>query len=439
MFKYKKLIPYASLLFLIILIIWPVFILGQSLPFDRIFTPGPVLFSTLGKLAGLVGLAAFSFSLFLASRFVWLDKLFYGLPRVLNIHRWLGVISFVLIIFHPLFLAARLLPLSGQAAFSIFLYWTDTAYLFGYLAFLMFMFLVLMTFFWRMRYERLKSLHSLMAIPLMIGGIHGLLIDSDIKNIPELAMYYIVLISISVLAYLMRLLLISYGLKARSFVVRSVEQANDLVVKVVLAPFKKPLTNTKAGQFIFVSFPQIKKGEEHPFSITDIQADGTITIMAKQLGDYTKRMQSLSKGFKAMVDGPYGSFGNSVDKNVHQVWIAGGIGITPFLSMAKSFKNNPDSQTKVDLFYIVSSTADLAGVKDLQTIEAVYPNFKLTTYISDQAGRFDIEKLYSFVSDFSNCNFYICGPTGLMEYLVGALKKERVAKSRINIEAFKLL
>lgn len=437
MFKNKKITSYFSLCVLIVLVLWPVFILASHLPFFQLFSSNTI-FSTLGKLTGLIGLSAFSFSLLLASRFVWLDKLFSGLPRVLNIHRWLGVISFVFIIFHPLFLAAGLLPFSAYSAFSVFLYWTDAAYLFGYIAFLIFMFLILMTFFWRMRYERLKSLHSLMAVPLMLGGVHGLLIDSDVKSIAGLSTYYMVLISVSVLAYLIRLFLIHYGLKAKPFVVRSIENSNPAVVKVVLEPSHKAL-KIKPGQFIFVSFPQIKKGEEHPFSVSHINSDGSISIMAKQLGDYTKKMHSLEKGFKAMVDGPYGSFGNSMSQNARQIWIAGGIGITPFLSMARSFVSCPEKDSKVNLFYLVSSEDDLAEIENLKDMEAACQNFEITTYMSDKNGRFDIEKLRSFVKDFSSYNFYICGPEGMMEYFVSALRKENVPKNRINIEAFNLL
>jgi|GEM_PF-763224 len=434
----KKLKSYLSLAAVILLLVWPVFILSENLPLTRLFSPWPVLFGTLGKLTGLIGLAAFSFSLLLASRFVWLDKLFYGLPKVLNIHRWLGVISFVFIIFHPLFLAARLLPVSSQAAWSIFLFWDKAAYLFGYIAILIFMGLILMTFFWRMRYERLKSLHSLMAVPLMIGGIHGLLIDSDIKNMPALGIYYIVLITISVVAYLLRLALVHYGIKARAFTVRSLEFPSKNSIKVVLKPDKKGLA-VSPGQFIFVSFPKIKKGEEHPFSVAEINPDGSLGIIAKRLGDYTQKMETLTAGSKAMVDGPYGSFGDRQDKDERQVWIAGGIGITPFLSMAKDFTSCPDSKAKVDLFYVVASPADLAEADSLKQMSDNCQNFKMTTYISDQEGRFDLEKLRSLVRDLKACQFYICGPAGMIEYFVRALRKENVPKSCINIEAFKLL
>jgi len=255
----KKVIKsYISLFVLVLLIVVPVFILYNNVPFSRAFAPWSVLFTTLGKLSALVGLATFSFSLFLSSRFVWLDKLFYGLPKVINIHRYLGVISFTLIILHPLFLAFRLLPVSNQAPLSIFLYWSQPAYVFGYIAILIFMFLVVMTFFWRLRYERLKSLHSLLAVPLMIGGIHTLLIDSDVKRIVALAWYYVILISISVMLYLVRLFLIEFKIKARPFLVDSVSKPSKDTIKIILKPLRKKI-DCQLGQFVFVSFPDIKK------------------------------------------------------------------------------------------------------------------------------------------------------------------------------------
>jgi hypothetical protein len=137
----KKVVKsYISLFILILITVVPIFILYIDLPFTQSLYPWPTLFYTLGKITGLVGLSSFAFALLLSARFVWLDKLFYGLPKVINIHRWLGTISFTLIILHPLFLAARLLPASNQAPWSIFTLWSQTAYLYGYISILIFIF-----------------------------------------------------------------------------------------------------------------------------------------------------------------------------------------------------------------------------------------------------------------------------------------------------------
>lgn len=434
----KKITAYLSLAILIVLTVLPVFILYSNVPISRVLWPWTTLFYTLGKLTGLVGLAAFSFALFLSSRFVWLDRLFDGLPKVINIHRWLGTISFTLIILHPLFLAFRLLPVSHQGPLSLFLYWTQAAYIFGYISILIFMFFVVMTFFWRMKYERLKSLHSLLAVPLMIGGVHALLIDSDVKRMAALGWYYIILITISTLVYLFRLFLIEYRIKARPFIIDGVEYPSANTIKVILKPSKKAI-DFKAGQFLFVSFDSINKNEEHPFSVSAIYPDGRIAIIAKILGDYTANMRDLKAGNRAFVDGPYGTFGTDINNKGNQVWIAGGIGITPFISMAESFTSCPTPDGQVNAFYVVASEDDLAEADYLRQMESNCPNFKLTTYVSGNQGRFDMDKLRSFVRDFQNYEFFICGPAGMIEYFVASLRKENIPKNRINIEAFKLL
>lgn len=436
--NYKNLLSYISLLVVILLIVLPAFILYQNLPISSFTDSGVSALSHLGKLSGLLGLAAFACTLLLSARFIWLDKLFYGLPKVINIHRYLGVISFTLIILHPLFLAARLLPISAQAPMSIFLLWSDAAFTFGYIAILLFMALIVMTFFWRLNYEKLKSLHSLLAVPLMLGGVHSILIDSDVKATPILAWYYIILISVSTLLYLTRLLLISLGIKTSKFTVSKVYDASPNTHGIVLTPNKKKI-NCQAGQFIFVSFPGIKKGEEHPFSVASSDDQGNLTIITKSLGDYTAKMSDIKIGDLALVDGAYGSFGDNQDKNCHQVWIAGGIGVTPFLSMTQALVKNPQNQGQVDLFYIVNSESDLVGLDILKQTASSYPRFKLNTYIADKEGRFDLGKLKYFIGNIEACHFYICGPAGMMKYFVNALKKSQIPNNHINIEAFRLL
>ena len=102
--NYPKITSYISLSALVLVAIVPAFVFYQEISFSNSFAPWPVLFSTLGKLSGLLGLAIFSLALVLSSRFVWLDKLFNGLPKAINLHRWFGTLSFTLIILHPLFL-----------------------------------------------------------------------------------------------------------------------------------------------------------------------------------------------------------------------------------------------------------------------------------------------------------------------------------------------
>lgn len=429
---------YISLLILLLITVVPVFVFYQEISFSNSFAPWPVLFSTLGKLTGLLGLAIFALALLLSSRFVWLDKLFYGLPKVINLHRWFGTLSFTLIIFHPLFLAARLLPVSSQLAFGLFTNWTEAAMVFGYVSLLLFMALIVMTFFWRMRYERLKSLHSLLAVPLMLGGVHSLLIESDVKRSPILAAYYILLISTSVIFYLGRLFLVSRGIKAKPFVVSKVEQLNASIVGLTLKPVKK-MIHAKAGQFIFVSFPDIKKGEEHPFSVAQIHPDNSLSIIAKNLGDHTAQWAKLKVGSTTMVDGPFGSFGDSLNLSCHQVWIAGGIGVTPFMSLARSLPDKNNITGVVDLFYIVNSEKDLVGLDAFKKLALDNPQFKLNVYTADNNGRFDIEKLKKFISDLNACHFYICGPAGMMKYFVSALRQAGVPKKNINVEAFQML
>ena len=116
--------------------------------------------------------------------------------------------------------------------------------------------------------------------------------------------------------------------------VESVKAINDRVVAIEMAPRGRAM-RFSPGQFVFVQFFQ--RGistEAHPFSVSSTPEDGRLRIVVKALGDYTSRLPALRRGAVARIEGPFGKFSHHNCPNRKQVWIAGGIGITPFLSMA---------------------------------------------------------------------------------------------------------
>ncbi|MFT6919241.1 MAG: putative ferric reductase [Cognaticolwellia sp.] len=109
----------------------------------------------------------------------------------------------------------------------------------------------------------------------------------------------------------------------------------------------------QAGQFSFVTFD--KAEGPHPFTISSAwNNDARIEFLIQGLGDYTKTLPSILKaGDKVEIEGPYGEFDFSNGKP-RQIWVAGGIGITPFIARIEALAvKKTDKQTSegIDLFY----------------------------------------------------------------------------------------
>ncbi|HEY8097581.1 MAG TPA: iron-sulfur cluster-binding domain-containing protein, partial [Methylobacter sp.] len=126
--------------------------------------------------------------------------------------------------------------------------------------------------------------------------------------------------------------------------------------------------------------------------------------------------------------------------------IAGGIGITPMISMLyqleKEHRTNP-----IELFYAVNSGADHAFAKELSELKKTLPQFKVTTFYSmpiqadidsksfDFEGRMSIQYLLDKLKD-SSTHYYLCGPGGMISSMIQALEENGVDEARIHMEAF---
>lgn len=128
------------------------------------------------------------------------------------------------------------------------------------------------------------------------------------------------------------------------------------------------------------------------------------------------------------------------------VLIAGGIGITPMLSMLNASLRNGDSR-EIWLFYGVHNSAEHIKKEHLESLAREHPNFRLHVCYSNplpdnakgsdyqHAGHVNPALLRRVLPDKPYC-FYVCGPRAMMEELVPALDDWGVSERNIRYEAF---
>jgi predicted ferric reductase len=193
--------------------------------------------------------------------------------------------------------------------------------------------------------------------------------------------------------------------------------------------------NCQAGQFVFLQFlgPNVPS-EWHPFSLSAINDDSSIEVVVKKLGDYTKLIDVICPSMTVRVEGPYGRFYDSKIPT-SQIWIAGGIGITPFLAMAKRLSTT----TSVDLYYIVHSREEAVGYQTLIEVVRAHANFRLFVYDTTQAkSRITATMIQQTSGALQDRDIYICGPPPMMKSLTQQLKQLNVSGRRIHSEEFSM-
>jgi predicted ferric reductase len=151
------------------------------------------------------------------------------------------------------------------------------------------------------------------------------------------------------------------------------------------------------------------------------------------LGQYTAQLQNLKIGAEARIEGPFGVFSYLKSKNKEQVWIAGGIGITPFLSMAKSLI---DKSYKIDLYYCVNTKSEMVFLEEFKKISFQNENFKIIPVCSDVDGRINIKIINKFSGNILKKDFFLCGPGAMMQGTRSILLENNVLSGNIHSEEF---
>ncbi len=204
------------------------------------------------------------------------------------------------------------------------------------------------------------------------------------------------------------------------------------------------------GQAVYVSFPGLKDADAHgqvrTFSIASDPEDSELEIATRLTETRFKRhLAAADIGSTIQVEGPYGDLVLHDDAKRPAVFLAGGIGITPFRSMVVDAVSR-GLPHRLFLFYSSRKPEDAAYLTELRELENENPQFKLiATFTEGKAvsqgnavehGHITAEMLAKHVGDLAAPIFYVAGPPAMVVAMEGVLQSAGVDPKNVRAEKF---
>jgi len=408
-------------------------VLGVALAVSAMLPYGSA--NTLSIALASGSIVAMSQGFILAARPSFLEPLFGGLDRMYRVHKWLGISAMVMMIGHQL-VEPHFKRWAPETAIGEFASEIGEFALYGFIG------LILLSWFKRLPYLNLelpyplwRLSHRLTGVLFAVVSFHQLFTDKPIAAGTPLALYLNAFCVVGLCAYAYTELLAPSLLK-REFQVLNITRQGS-VADLLLTPRANAMRWTP-GQFAFVSSPEAGMPEPHPFTIASAPREsGDIRFAIKSLGDWTRRLPTtLRQGMRLVVEGPYGRFDFRGGRKL-QIWLAGGIGITPFLAWAESLTDT-DRYT-IHLIYSVATVGDLIGLDVLDKAKARNVRFSYDVVISSRDGLLTGQKLKDGVAfPIKEADMYYCGPTGLLAAMERDFAALGQAPRTIHTELFEL-
>jgi len=399
-------------------------------------------------LSGLLSIALMSLTMLLATRPVWAERPLGGMDRVYRTHKWAGILAVAFAGMHWLIemsddILKAVIGRQGRVpkeAFAGFLEaMRHLAKDMGEWTIYVLLAMLAITLWKRIPYRAWRFLHRVMPVLYLMLVFHAaLLAPTDYWRQPVGVVLALLLAagtygSIRVLAGQ-----IGRTRQADGVVVAVERPAPDLVG--VRCRLDRNWRGHRPGQFAFVTFDA---GEgAHPFTIASAdRGDGIVEFRIKALGDYTARLADrLQVGQAVRIEGPYGCFDLARrDRRRAQVWIAGGIGVTPFLAWLESLQEKPEEAPTAVLHYCTRDGEHDAFVGRLEALCATLPGIRLHVHGAKQGARLDAAVLAAGMAPGreSEMEIWFCGPNGLAGSLREGLQAMGL-KARFHQEAFEM-
>lgn len=283
-------------------------------------------------------------------------------------------------------------------------------------------------------YDRWRMLHRCTGLFVAAGFVHGLLDATMFGKGGLLRVSYVVIGGIGLGFYAYRELLARHLAPLHDYQVASIAVVGPGLVEVALRPLGRRFAFTP-GQFAMVYLEARDGWHRHPFTIASAPSEPVLRFTIKALGDYTSKLGDLvSPGMPAVIGGPHGRFHHTKGTD-RQVWIAGGVGVTPFLSWLRSLREHP-ARGPVDFFY-TSAEADKPYAQEITAIAAASPDIRVHLVDTSSHGRLDGQRVLATVGGAPRgLSVFLCGPDAMVRALQTQLRAAGVSAANIHREYF---
>ncbi len=407
----------------------------------------------LVQYSGVLGIGVMSVAMVLATRAKWLEPWLNGLDKSYRLHKWLGIVALIASVFHwvavnaPKWMTSlglRERPTRGARPAdapdlgviqTFFNSQRGTAEMLGEWAFYAVVVLIALALIRRFPYKLFVTTHTLIAIAYMALVFHGaVLLDFDAWLQPVGIVMALLMIGGVVSAILALTRQIGRGHKVAG-TIEKVRMFREMGVTEIQIKLEDGWKGHKGGQFAFVT---LHSGEgQHPFTIASAWVPGTreIVFITKKLGDYTDELpERIKAGDRVIVEGPYGCF-TFDDKKDRQIWIGGGIGITPFIAHMKQRALTPNTKV-IDLIHTVKNIE--AEPLKLLTADAKAANVNLHVLVEGKDGLLSGPRLRAIVPDWKSASVWFCGPAAFGQAIRSDLMAQGLNSRDFHQELFNM-
>lgn len=400
----------------------------------------------LGLLFALTAVPILLLQVVLAARFRPVD-LPYGLDMVMRFHKGMAALALVMLLLHPVLMSFG----AGRWGLITKLDMPWSIWL-GRAALLLLILQAVLSIFQKhlLSFEKWRLTHQMALLIWGLGWLHSWKLGPDLELLPVRILWVVAgLVTLGIYLY-QKVYAPARARRDAYDVVEVKRETHDTWTVALKPPAGVAHFPYWPGQFRFISLHRPGRpfsGEEHHFTISSSPTQpGVHTSTIKESGDFTKTIGQTKPGDKASVRGAYGRFSHVFypeDRSI--VFIAGGIGITPFMSMLR-YMRDTKSDHDVVLLWGNRTPDDIVFGEELEQMQAAQtPRLKVVHVLSQagsdwqgETGYVDGKKIEQYCGSVAGKAFYVCGPPKMMDMVDAALRDLGVPVDSIRQERFYL-
>ncbi len=398
---------------------------------------------------GFLAIGFLSAGVILAARPVQFEELLGGLDKYYRLHKWFGIAGAILGVLHWLI---EILPRSfarwgwlpprvrgprphidPAAGFDMFRDLREAAVSVAEPTLYAMLALVLIALWKRFPYRLFLRTHRLLSVVFLVLVFHAVILMGRHYWGGPIAPVVGILMAAASLAALASLFHRIGKSRRAAGRIHSIDfHEGSGVVEVAIA-LETAWPSHRPGQFAYIDF---QDGEPpHPFTISSAwHHDGKLRFGIKGLGDYTRVLpERLFPGQHVTIEGPYGRF--DFESRQRQLWIAGGIGIAPFIAGLEGLTTE-DERPQIDLVYSTRQHDDelLSRLSELADRTGAH----LHVLVTPPDPPLTMQRLEEMVPDWGDSDVWFCGPAGFVDAMRDAMFARGLPPARFHREFFAL-